>query len=244
MTSVSIGQEDTSDVFVIGDQNPLETTEDTVLVKRRDITNCFKMDAGRAYSGVYMLAFEHLIDNDRWSLEYELSFDFDTERFWYDWYTDYKYVEPEVNSPSFDGAFKSSYNFVFGAGIALKHYISKTKSGIYGWYFGIKVKDRYGWATVRNYSFFGTFPELKYQGAMNFFEVSAISGYSMCFWDFLIVDPFLGPSVILTNIQYATLEEDVNGFFWQERRLQRISPAIHFGLRIGVAANGVRSLFF
>lgn len=244
MTFLSIGQADTSDVFVIGDEKIVEQKEDTLLVKRRDITNCFKFDVARVYSGVYILSFEHLIDDDRWSLEYELGFDIETERFWYDWYTDKKFVEPENNSPLFSAGFRSSYDFVFGGGIALKHYISKRKSGIYGWYFGVKLKERYGHASVKNNSGFGTFPSLEYNGAMNFFEVSAIGGYSMCFWDFLIVDPFLGPSAILVSTRYASFEEDVNGVYWQEKRSQRILPAIHFGLRIGVSGNGVRGLFF
>lgn len=242
--SVSTAQEDTSDVFVIGDDAPSEVALDSFVVKRREITNCFKLDAGRAYSGVYMMAFEHLIDNDRWSLEYELSYDLDTERFWYDWYTNYKFVEPEDNSPSYDEGFRSSYSFVVGGGVALKHYISKRKSGIYGMYLGAKLKERYGWAFVKNDSNFGAFPSLEYRGVMNFLEASAIVGYSMCFWDFLVVDPFLGPSAILVSTRYASFEEDTNGFYWQEKRLHRIVPALHFGLRIGVSVDNVFQVFF
>jgi hypothetical protein len=244
-TFFSNGQEDTSNVFVIGDVAPVDIAQDTVIVKRRQITNCFKIDAGKAYSGVYLMSFEHLIDNDRWSLEYELSYDIDTERFWYDWYTDYKYSEPENNSTTFTGIFSNSYDFVFGGGIALKHYLSKKKSGIYGWYFGVKLKERYGRASVSNGgSFFWPFPTVRFEGFMNFLEFSAICGYSLCLWDFLVIDPFLGASAIMTTYRYGTFEEGTSGYYWEEKSMNRILPALHFGLRVGTSADSFSGLFF
>lgn len=242
--SISIGQVDTSDVFVIGDKAPVELAEDTLIVKRRDITNCFKMDAGRIYSEVFILSYEHLIDNDRWSLEYELGYDIETDKFWYDWYTDYKFVELENNAITYDAGFRSSYSFVLSVGVALKHYLSKTKSGIYGWYFGIKLKERYGWVSVKNDSNFGAYPAMEFNGGMNFIEVSPIWGYSMCFWDFLIVDPFLGPSAILASTRYASFEEDDYGYYWQKKNIHKVFPAVHFGLRIGIETRGISRLIF
>lgn len=244
LNNIAFSQVDSSGVFVIGGDVPVEEKSDTILVKRRDITNCLKFDAGRIYSEVYILSFEHLIDNDRWSLEYELSFDIETDKFWYDWYTDYKITEPENNTQDFDAGFRSQIDFVFGGAIALKHYLSKRKSGIYGWYAGFKIKERYGQSTVSNNSGFGTFTVLEYKGSINLFETSLIFGYSMCLWDLVIIDPFLGPSAILCSTRYGTFEQDLNGLYWNENKTHRILPALHFGMRIGVPVDGIGSLFF
>lgn len=242
-SAIGLCQNDTSDVFIVGD-SPSEVSEDSILVKRLDFNNALKFDVARIYSAVYMMSFEHLIDDNRWSLEYEGSFDLETDRFWYDIYTDYKFSDVENNSSLYSGEFRSSYMFFAGIGITLKHYLSKKKSGIYGLYLGLKLKDRYGQIDVYNKSAPNNpIPKTSFTGTLNLFEITPTLGYSFCLWDFVIVDPFIGPSAIVSSLKYGSFENENNGAYWQEHKRTKLFPALHFGFRIGVSVDNVYQLF-
>ena len=231
----SFSQEDTTDVFIVGEKSEIE--KDTVEVIKVGATNVFKFDAGRIYAEDYCLSFEHLIDDDRMSLEYELSFALEVDKFWFDRYTRDMIYTVDNNTVSHQGSLDGNYQFFAGAGVTFKRYLSKRKSGIYGFYLGGKVKNRFGTTDLSG-------PIDSFRGHINLLELIPVAGYSFWLWDFIVIDPFLGPSAVIAFTKHASLEENTSGMYWEPKSTTFFSPAIHFGLRVGVEVGNFPSLLF
>lgn len=230
-THLTISQIDSSDVFIIGDKTS-EPNTDTLVINDNDITHALKFDVGRIWSEVYLMSFEHLIKNSRWALEYEASFDMETETFWYDWYTNYKFTEPENNVINYNSGFSWSFIYVAGIGVNLKKYLSVKKRGIYGLYVALKLKERLGHVSVKSREVFGVYDKIEFIGNMNLIEIAPTIGYCFYLWDLVLIEPLAGPSGILTIMKYPTFEENQSDAYWKAHRGVRFSPAFHFGLRI------------
>jgi len=209
-------QVDTSDVFVVGEGNNTEKA-----IKEIDTRNTFKFDMAKIYMEQSIFSVEHLLSNKTSSIEPEIIVLWEP----YDWVFNYY---TETFNPK-DSVLRDAYPGIqIGAGFGYKKYINKYKKGLYGHYFGLKIKNKTGKFFPSLYS--NLFPNAF--GYVSITELSLYYGYSFWLFNLIQIDPFLGASIASTFVTYK------KGFNPYEYNNQVIfKPSIAFGLRIGVSSS-------
>lgn len=223
-----IGQLDSTDVFVVGgsDDDTLETTE----VKMINERTTFKFDASKAYMVQSLFSVEHLLSNNKSSIEPELVFLLEPLDFVFDYYTKNRVLHENDTLTKY----YPSINFQFGGGFGYKSYFDKKRNGLLGNYIGIKLRTRFGTINqkVITSNIFGS-NAVEKDGYISISELSLVYGHSFWIRNLVQIDPFIGPSIAFSRFKYAVFNDDILIPNWESRKATTILPSIHFGVRIG-----------